>query len=81
MTQPGVDPNGVSLHFTLCCHKCTHFALPIYTYVEAFGSKTVLGVVVQSYYYPVCVLHLYGILLLLVHTLCLAQFAVQLDTT
>ena len=49
MTQPVFDPNGVSVHFTLCCRKCTHFAWPIYTYIEAFGSKTLLGLVVQLY--------------------------------
>ena len=49
MTQPYFDPNGVSVHFTLCCHKCTHFAWPLYTYAEPFGSKTVLGLVVQLY--------------------------------
>ena len=78
--QPVFDPNRVCLDFTFCCHKCTHFAWPIYTYVEACGSNTLLGPAVQSKCYPVCV-HLYGILLLLVHTLGLAQVAVQLDTS
>jgi hypothetical protein len=39
-----------------------------------------LFICVQSKRYPFCV-HLYGILLLLVQTLCLSQVVVQLDTT
>ena len=26
--QPAFNPIGVFVHFTFCCHKCTHFAWP-----------------------------------------------------
>jgi hypothetical protein len=47
--QPIVDPNWVFVHFTFCCHECTHLDWTIYTYVEAFGSSTLLGSVVLLY--------------------------------
>ena len=47
--QPVFDPNRVCVHFTFCCHQCTHFDWPIHTYVEACGSNTLLRSVVQPY--------------------------------
>jgi hypothetical protein len=45
--QPSFDPNRVCIQFTFWWHKCTHFALPIHTYVEACVSNTLLGSVVH----------------------------------
>ena len=45
--QPVFDPNGSV--YTFCCHKCTHFAWPIYTYLETCRSNTLLGPVVRRY--------------------------------
>ena len=48
--QPVFDPNRVvCVNFTFCCHKGTHFVWPIHTYVQAYGSNTLLGSVVQLY--------------------------------
>jgi hypothetical protein len=47
--QPVFNPNRVCVHFTFCCHKAKQFACPIHTYVEACGSNTLLGSVVQLY--------------------------------
>ena len=41
--------NRVCVHFTFCYHECTHFAWASRTYVEACGSHTLLGSVVQLY--------------------------------
>ena len=47
--HPVFNPNRVSVHFTFCCHECTHFAWLIHTYVEACESNTLLWSVVQLY--------------------------------
>jgi hypothetical protein len=82
--QPVFNSNRVSVHLTFFCHECTHFAWLIHTYVVACGSNTLLWSVVRLYSHyviqSVYTWHLYGILLLLVHTLYLALFSVQIDT-
>ena len=56
--QPVFDPNRVCVHFTFCCHECTHFAWISLLYhltlpAQTRGAHTVLGTVVLLYIYTV----------------------------
>ena len=47
--QPVFHPNSVCVDFAFGCRECTHFAWAIHTYIEACGSNTLLGSLVQLY--------------------------------
>ena len=56
MPQPDFDPDRVCVHFTFCCHECTHFALIGLLYnltlpTHTRGAHTVPGSVVLLYSY------------------------------